>query len=35
MGFKPAVYLRDGDRIELGIEKLGQQRQNVTAYVPA
>ena len=29
MGFKPPVYLKPGDVVELGIEGLGQQRQNV------
>lgn len=33
MGMKPdPVYLKDGDIIELGIEKLGQQRQDVVAF---
>jgi 2-keto-4-pentenoate hydratase/2-oxohepta-3-ene-1,7-dioic acid hydratase in catechol pathway len=27
MGMKPAVYLKDGDTVELGIEGLGTQRQ--------
>ncbi len=29
MGFKPPVWLRAGDVMELGIEGLGRQRQNV------
>jgi len=32
LGQKPPVYLRDGDVIELGIEGLGQQRQQVRAH---
>ncbi len=31
MGQKPPVYLRPGDRIELGVEGLGVQRQRVVA----
>ena len=31
MGMKPPQYLRAGDVVELGIEGLGQQRQNVVA----
>ncbi|MDP2082569.1 MAG: fumarylacetoacetate hydrolase family protein [Pseudotabrizicola sp.] len=31
MGQKPPRYLRDGDVVELGIEGLGQQRQDVIA----
>ena len=31
-GFHPPVYLKPGDVVELGIEGLGEQRQNVTAY---
>jgi 2-keto-4-pentenoate hydratase/2-oxohepta-3-ene-1,7-dioic acid hydratase in catechol pathway len=31
MGMKPPTYLRAGDVIELGIEGLGQQRQDVIA----
>jgi 2,4-didehydro-3-deoxy-L-rhamnonate hydrolase len=31
LGQKPPVYLREGDVIELGIEGLGQQRQQVRA----
>ena len=31
MGQKPAVYLKAGDVIELGIEGLGVQRQRVVA----
>ncbi len=27
MGMKPPVYLKKGDIIELGIENLGEQRQ--------
>lgn len=32
MGQKPQVYLKSGDQIRLGIEGLGEQRQNVRAY---
>ena len=33
MGQKPPKYLRAGDVVELGIQGLGQQRQDVIAYV--
>jgi len=32
MGFKPQQWLQPGDVIELGIEGLGEQRQDVRAY---
>jgi 2-keto-4-pentenoate hydratase/2-oxohepta-3-ene-1,7-dioic acid hydratase in catechol pathway len=32
MGHKPPVYLQAGDVMELGIEKLGRQRQDVVAW---
>lgn len=32
MGMTPPVYLRAGDRVELGISGLGQQRQQVRAF---
>lgn len=32
MGFKPPVYLKPGDRVELGIEGLGNQTQDAVAY---
>lgn len=32
MGFNPQVYLKPGDVVELGIDKLGSSRQNVIAY---
>lgn len=32
LGFKPPIYLQPGDVIELGIEKLGRQRQVAKAY---
>lgn len=36
MGKKPApIYLKPGDRVELGISKLGTQRQTVIAYSAA
>jgi 2-keto-4-pentenoate hydratase/2-oxohepta-3-ene-1,7-dioic acid hydratase in catechol pathway len=35
MGMKPApVYLRPGDVMTLGIDRLGQQRQVVHAWDP-
>lgn len=30
LGFKPPVYLKKGDVVELGIEKLGEQKQTCT-----
>ncbi len=32
LGMKPNVYLQPGDIVELGIDNLGQSRQNVKAY---
>src|SRR5215212_3652922 len=32
MGMKPARYLKPGDVVRLGIEALGEQRQNVIAF---
>jgi 2,4-diketo-3-deoxy-L-fuconate hydrolase len=32
LGMKPNVYLQPGDVVELGIEHLGQARQNLKAY---
>jgi 2-keto-4-pentenoate hydratase/2-oxohepta-3-ene-1,7-dioic acid hydratase in catechol pathway len=32
MGMKPPRYLKPGDVVSLGIEGLGEQRQNVIAY---
>jgi 2,4-diketo-3-deoxy-L-fuconate hydrolase len=32
LGMKPNVYLRPGDVVELGIDRLGNARQNVKAY---
>lgn len=32
LGMKPAVYLKPGDVVELGIDGLGSSRQNVVAY---
>jgi 2-keto-4-pentenoate hydratase/2-oxohepta-3-ene-1,7-dioic acid hydratase in catechol pathway len=29
LGFEPPRYLEDGDRVELGIEGLGEQRQSI------
>jgi len=31
LGLKPPVFLKEGDVVELGIEKLGRQRQRVVA----
>jgi 2,4-diketo-3-deoxy-L-fuconate hydrolase len=33
LGFKPPVYLKEGDVVELGIDGLGISRQQVKAYV--
>jgi 2,4-diketo-3-deoxy-L-fuconate hydrolase len=33
LGMKPNVYLQPGDVVELGIDYLGQARQNLKAYV--
>jgi 2,4-didehydro-3-deoxy-L-rhamnonate hydrolase len=32
LGFKPPRYLKAGDRVALGIDKLGEQQQNAVAY---
>jgi 2-keto-4-pentenoate hydratase/2-oxohepta-3-ene-1,7-dioic acid hydratase in catechol pathway len=32
LGFKPPVYLKDGDVVELGIEGLGSSRQRLRAH---
>ncbi len=32
LGQKPPVYLRPGNVVRLGIDKLGEQRQVVKAY---
>ncbi|HQQ99119.1 MAG TPA: fumarylacetoacetate hydrolase family protein, partial [Cyclobacteriaceae bacterium] len=32
MGFKPPIYLKPGDVVELGIDHLGTQRQSVRGY---
>ncbi len=32
MGFKPPIYLKPGDVVELGIDHLGAQRQSVRGY---
>ena len=34
LGFKPPVYLKAGDIVELGIDKLGVSRQKCVPYVP-
>ncbi|MEQ9592296.1 MAG: fumarylacetoacetate hydrolase family protein, partial [Cyclobacteriaceae bacterium] len=33
-GMKPPRYLKPGEEVELGIEKIGTQKQRVTAYKP-
>jgi 2,4-diketo-3-deoxy-L-fuconate hydrolase len=33
LGFKPPIYLKEGDVVELGIEGLGRQRQRVVGSV--
>ena len=33
LGFKPPIYLKEGDVVDLGIEGLGRQRQRVVASV--
>jgi 2,4-didehydro-3-deoxy-L-rhamnonate hydrolase len=35
LGMKPPVFLKPGDVVELGVEKLGTQRQTALAYAPA
>jgi 2,4-diketo-3-deoxy-L-fuconate hydrolase len=35
LGFKPPVYLKPGDVVELGVDGLGSARQVVVAYTPA
>lgn len=35
LGMKPPQYLKAGDVVELGVESLGQSRQQVVAYSPA
>jgi 2-keto-4-pentenoate hydratase/2-oxohepta-3-ene-1,7-dioic acid hydratase in catechol pathway len=32
LGFKPPIYLKPGDVVELGIDGLGTSRQTVKAY---
>ena len=32
LGFKPPVYLKQGDVVELGIDGLGTQKQNVVNW---
>lgn len=34
LGFKPPVYLKKGDIVELGIDGLGTAKQNCVAYAP-
>jgi 2-keto-4-pentenoate hydratase/2-oxohepta-3-ene-1,7-dioic acid hydratase in catechol pathway len=34
LGMKPPLYLKPGDRVELGITGLGESRQNVVAWKP-
>lgn len=35
LGFKPPIFLKDGDVIELGIDGLGESRQVAKAYAKA
>jgi len=35
LGMKPPLYLKPGDTMRLGIEKLGEQQQRVFAFPPA
>jgi 2-keto-4-pentenoate hydratase/2-oxohepta-3-ene-1,7-dioic acid hydratase in catechol pathway len=32
LGMKPPIYLKAGDVVELGIEGLGESKQNLIAY---
>jgi 2,4-didehydro-3-deoxy-L-rhamnonate hydrolase len=32
LGFKPPIYLKEGDIMELGIEHLGTQKQKAVSY---
>src|SRR5262249_29206082 len=34
LGMKPPVFLKDGDIVELGVEGLGESRQDVVSYSP-
>lgn len=34
-GFKPPIYLKDGDIVRLGIDYLGESQQSLVAYRPA
>jgi len=34
LGFKPAIYLKTGDVVELGIDGLGSSKQTCVAYAP-
>jgi 2-keto-4-pentenoate hydratase/2-oxohepta-3-ene-1,7-dioic acid hydratase in catechol pathway len=34
LGMKPPAYLSPGDQVELGVESLGESRQNVVAWKP-
>ena len=34
LGFKPPIYLKEGDVMELGIEGLGTQKQKALNYIP-
>jgi 2,4-diketo-3-deoxy-L-fuconate hydrolase len=35
LGFKPPIYLKEGDVVELGIEGLGRAKQTLKAYAKA
>jgi 2-keto-4-pentenoate hydratase/2-oxohepta-3-ene-1,7-dioic acid hydratase in catechol pathway len=34
MGMKPPTFLKDGDKMRLGIDGLGEQQQSVHAWNP-
>ncbi len=34
LGMKPPQYLKAGDVVELGVDELGESRQQVVAYSP-
>jgi 2,4-didehydro-3-deoxy-L-rhamnonate hydrolase len=33
-GMKPPLFLKNGDVVELGVDKIGTQKQNVVSYIP-
>ena len=34
LGMDPPLYLKEGDKVELGIDGLGVAKQTIIAYVP-